>query len=524
MIDRILAAAAGADVPDLQNLIGGEWRSASDEAWIAVGDPGREPARVARVPDMSPGDVTEAWDAAAEGATVWAEVPPLARATILARAAARIRELGDPIARVLTREMGKTLAQSAGETSRSADFFDYYAGMAREPQGEMLADARPGVSAWTSEEPVGLVLAITPWNDPLATPARKLAPALIAGNAVVLKPATETPVSALVLAAILHEAGVPAGAINTVTGTVSRIGDALVGDRRIGAVTFTGSTEVGLSLQKRLAARNVRVETEMGGKNAAVVLPDADLPFAAKVIAEAAFNQTGQRCTATSRVIVHEAVRDRFVELLAEAAGCERIGPGLDSSTTMGPLVSEAHRTSVQAAVDAARAEGARVLYTNDAAAAIGPCFISPTIFEVSKSMQIWRREVFGPVLAILTVDSFDAAVDAANDSEYGLSAAVFTQDLAAAHRFIRRAQVGQVAVNLPTSGWDVHHPFGGWKNSGSPFKEHGKHGLRFYTRVKTVALGLGPAAPAEPPPASHDSTARDLMLDAQLVGEGAGR
>jgi aldehyde dehydrogenase (NAD+) len=340
---------------------------------------------------------------------------------------------------------------------------------------------------------------------------------------VVLKPALEAPVSALVLAAILHEAGVPAGAINTVTGKVSKISDALLGDRRIAAVTFTGSTAVGLSLRKRLAPRNVRVETEMGGKNAAVVLADADLPFAATVIAEAAFNQTGQRCTATSRVIVHESVRDRFVELLAEAAGSLRIGPGLDSSTTMGPLVSEAQRASVQAAVSAAQAEGARVLYADEAAAQIGPCFISPTIFEVSRSMEIWRREVFGPVLVVLTVDSFDAAVDAANDSEYGLSAAVFTQDLAAAYHFIGQAQVGQVAVNLPTSGWDVHHPFGGWKNSGSPFKEHGKHGLRFYTRVKTVALGLGHAAPREPSPARDDSMAGDLALCAQLVGEGMG-
>jgi acyl-CoA reductase-like NAD-dependent aldehyde dehydrogenase len=447
---------------------------------------------------------------------------PIARAKIMASAAARIRELRDPIARVVTREMGKTLAEATAETSRSADFFDYYAGLARESQGEILADVRADVSAWTVEEPVGLVLAITPWNDPLATPARKLAPALIAGNAVVLKPATETPISALILAAILHEAGVPAGALNTVTGRVSSIGETLLGDGRIGAVTFTGSTEVGLSLQERLATRNVRVETEMGGKNAAVVLPDADLPLAAKVVAEAAFNQAGQRCTAASRVIVHEAVRDRFVELLAEAADGLRVGPGLDSSTTMGPLISEGHRASVLAAVEAAEAEGARVLYADDAGSAIGPCFVSPTILEVSPSMAIWRSEIFGPVLAVHVVESFDTAVEAANDSDYGLSAAVFTRDIATAHRFIERVQVGQVAVNLPTSGWDVHQPFGGWKSSGSPFKEHGKHGLRFYTRVKTVALGLGSAAEAAS--GNGDSADRGQALEAKLVHEVAGR
>jgi alpha-ketoglutaric semialdehyde dehydrogenase len=522
MIDQILAAAAGADVPDLPNLIGGERRAASDRSWIRVADPARANAEVARVPAMSPGDVAGAWDAAAAGASIWRELPPISRGRILVRAAARIRELHDAIALVVTREMGKTLAEARSETSRCADFFDYYAGLAREPHGEMLADVRPGVTSWTLEEPVGLVLAITPWNDPLATPARKLAPALIAGNAVMLKPATETPLSALVLAAILDEAGVPPGTVNTVTGHIATIDDALLGDQRLGAVTFTGSTDAGLLLQQRLAARNIRIETEMGGKNAAVVLAEADLPLAAKIIAEAAFNQSGQRCTATSRVIVHEAVRDRLVDLLGDAAANLRVGPGLDSSTTMGPLVSAAHRASVQAAIDTAVAQGAQVRYSDETASSKGPCFVSPTILEVSSAMEIWRREVFGPVVALLVVDSFDAAVAAVNDSAYGLAASVFTQDLTAAHRFIRGAQVGQVAVNLPTSGWDVHQPFGGWKASGSPFKEHGKHGLRFYTRVKTVALGLGAEASTTRAPARGDGLARMSALDAEFVGQGS--
>jgi acyl-CoA reductase-like NAD-dependent aldehyde dehydrogenase len=524
MIDQILSAGTGDDVPDLPNLIGGEWRAASDESWITVVDPARAAAALARVPAMSPADVAAAWDAAPAGASTWAEMPPIARGTILARAAVRIRELSDAIAQVITQEMGKTLAEATSETNRCADFFEYYGGLAREPHGEMLADARPGVSTWTLEEPVGLVLAITPWNDPLATPARKLAPALIAGNAVVLKPAIEAPLSALALVAILDEAGLPAGTVNTVTGRISQIEDALLGDRRVGAVTFTGSTDVGLMLQQRLAAHNVRIETEMGGKNAAVVLADADLRLAARTIAEAAFNQSGQRCTATSRVIVHAAVRDRFVELLTDAAGDLRVGPGLERSTTMGPLVSAAHRASVLAAIDTAVAQGAEVIYADDAHSSKGPCFVSPTILGVSSAMEIWRREVFGPVVAVLVVDSFDAAVAAANDSAYGLAASVFTQDLAAAHRFIRRAQVGQVAVNLPTSGWDVHQPFGGWKNSGSPFKEHGKHGLRFYTRVKTVALGVGAEAAATTPPASGEGLRAASVLDAELLAQGSAR
>jgi acyl-CoA reductase-like NAD-dependent aldehyde dehydrogenase len=490
MIDQILMAGTGDDVPDLANLIGGEWRTASEQSSIPVVDPTRADRPVARVPAMSPGDVTRAWDAAADAAPAWSGSSPIARGRILSRATARIRELRDPIARVVTCEMGKTLAEAAAETNRCADFFEYYAQLAREPQGELLADERPGVSAWTIEEPVGLVLAITPWNDPLATPARKLAPALIAGNTVVLKPATQTPLSALILGAILNEAGLPAGVLNTVTGHSSTIEAPLLGDPRLAAVTFTGSTEVGLMLHRRLAARNVRLETEMGGKNAAVILADADLELAAKVVAEAAFNQSGQRCTATSRVIVHRAARDRFVALLIDAAARLRVGSGVDESTTMGPLASVTHGSSVRALVNAAVHDGATVLFADGRESPQGACFVSPTILEVSSAMAIWRQEVFGPVIAIVAVDSFDAAVDAANDSEYGLAASVFTQDLAAAHRFIRCAQAGQVSVNLPTSGWDVHQPFGGWKQSGSPFREHGKHGLRFYTRVKNGRTG----------------------------------
>lgn len=524
MIDHILMAGTGDDVPDLANLIGGEWRTASEQSWIPVADPAGDDVTVARIPAMSPGDVTQAWEAAANAAPAWAGLSPIARGRILSRAAARIRELRDPIARVVTREMGKTLAEATGETNRCADFFEYYAQLAREPQGELIADERPGVSAWTIDEPVGLVLAITPWNDPLATPARKLAPALIAGNTVVLKPATQTPLSALILAAILYEAGLPDGVLNTVTGRRSTIEDPLFGDPRLAAVTFTGSTEVGLMLHQRLAARNVRIETEMGGKNAAVILADADLQLAAKVVAEAAFNQSGQRCTATSRVIVHRAVRDRFVTLLIDAAAGLRVGSGRDASTTMGPLASPAQGASVRAMIDAAVHDGAKVLFADGQESSKGPCFVSPAILEVSSASEIWRQEVFGPVVAILAVDSFDAAVAAANDSEYGLAASVFTQDLGAAHRFIRRVQAGQVAVNLPTSGWDVHQPFGGWKQSGSPFKEHGKHGLRFYTRVKTVALDLGGETSAALPPAWADSVAAESGQGAPVAGGAVGR
>ncbi len=488
MLETLDAARTTGQAPEVPNLVGGKWRGSSVRSWIAVTDPASGEV-VARVPDMSPAEVRAVWDAAATGAACWSATPEIARGEVLGRAAATIRESRETIARLITREMGKTLAEAAGETDRAADFFDYYAGLARERTGEVLPDARGHVMTWTRDEPVGLVLAITPWNDPLLTPARKLAPALLAGNAVVLKPAPETPISSLLLAGALDGAGLPAGALNTVTGSVARIGDELLGDTRIGAVSFTGSTAVGLELHRLFANRNVRLETEMGGKNASVVLPDADLPRAAAVIAAAAFNQTGQRCTATSRVIVHSAVRDKFVALLVREAAALRQGAGLDASSTLGPLISDARAASVRAVLARASDAGAQLLYAADNGAAERAGFIGPVILEVTPELAIWREELFGPVIALLTVDSFEAALAATNDSDYGLAAAIFTSDLGYAHRFIAGAQVGQVAVNLPTSGWDVHHPFGGWKGSGSPFKEHGKHGLRFYTRVKTVAL-----------------------------------
>jgi acyl-CoA reductase-like NAD-dependent aldehyde dehydrogenase len=482
--------------PRLDALVGGRWRAGTGDRWIDVLDPADTRQVVAQVPAMSDADVDEAYRAAAEGARQWRRTNALQRAAVLARGAALLRERAAQIAADLVREMGKTLAEATIEAAKAADFFDFYASLARLPTGYSLADARAGTNVSVRYEPVGVVLAITPWNDPLLTPARKLAPALSAGNAVILKPATDTPLVALHLARALTDGGLPANVLATVIGRGRDVGDALLAGAPLAAVTFTGSTEVGLGIHRALAGRNVRVQTEMGGKNASVVLADADLDLAADTIAAAAFGQGGQRCTATSRVIVDRRVADALIDRLVARAARLRLGSGLEAETQLGPLVSAAQRDGVLAHVVRALDEGSELRSggsapTGDAYA--HGCYVEPTVLTaVERDMAIWTDEVFGPVIAVHEVDGLDEAIEATNDSAYGLSAAVFTDSLAAATRFMDEVETGQVAVNLPTSGWDVHHPFGGFRDSGSPFKEQGVEALRFYTRVKTCAVRTG--------------------------------
>jgi aldehyde dehydrogenase (NAD+) len=335
-----------------------------------------------------------------------------------------------------------------------------------------------------------VVLAITPWNDPLLTPARKVAPALIAGNSVVLKPASYTPVIAIELARVLHDAGLPPGVLNTVTGVGSRIARALVAHPALKAVSFTGSNDVGYSLKASLAERNVHLLAELGGKNAAIVLADADLEQSVASIAAAAFAQAGQRCTATSRVLVQRDVLDQVRDGLVRAAQRHVLGSGLDPGISMGPLVSPAQRESVKGFIERAIANGAVRATAPAEAPHDHGCFVTPTVLTgVDPSMEIWTEEVFGPVVALVAFDTLDEAIHLLNASKYALAAALYTSDLDAAHTFAARADVGQVAVNLPTSGWDVHMPFGGFKDSGTGHKEQGLAGLDFYRKTKTVAI-----------------------------------
>ncbi|MFJ3670054.1 aldehyde dehydrogenase family protein [Streptomyces sp. NPDC090106] len=475
-----------------ETLSGGEWVTTGD--WIDVHDPADVRTPLARIPALTAKDVTRAYDHAERAFTGWKRTSPFERARILTDAARLIRERAETIAADVTAENGKTRAEARGETLKAADFLEYYAGLARQGYGTLLHDARPHHRTHTRREPIGVILVISPWNDPLITPARKLAPLLAAGNTAVFKPATETPLAGLHFARALHDAGLPAGVLNVVTGRTAQIEEALLDDPRITGVTFTGSNAVGNRIRRRLADRNVRFQGELGGKNASVVLRDADLPAAAKAVAAASFGQAGQRCTATSRVVVERPVHDEFARLLVAEVEALTLGPGDDPATTLCPLSSPRQRDGVLAAVDTAIGEGATPLTggTPDSARPHG-CYVRATVLaDVTPEMAIWREEVFGPVLALRAVEDFRAAVDAVNDSDFGLAAAVFTRDLAHAHRFADDVECGQVAVNTTTTGWDVHHPFGGFHDSGTAYKEQGDEVLRFSTRVKTVAINLG--------------------------------
>jgi len=459
---------------------------------LEVRDPADVRSVVGEVPAMTADEVAAAYARAGAGFEAWRRTGVLDRAAVLSRCADLIRARADDGAVTLVRENGKTLAEARVEVTKTADFLDYYASFARQPQGEILADARPGTSTSVRVEPVGVVLAICPWNDPLITPARKLGPALIAGNAVLLKAASQTPLIAGWLAGLLAGAGLPDGVLQVITGRNSEISAALLAGPD--AVTFTGSNEVGSYLRRELAlsGRNVRLQCELGGKNVSVVLEDADLDMTAATVASAAFAQAGQRCTATSRLIVDGSVAPALTSRLREKVAGIVLGPGLDPATTMGPLSYAAHRDGVLGHIERARNEGASVIAGGGrptAAVLEHGCYVEPTLISVTPGQSLWRDEVFGPVLAITTAAGFDDAVRLANDSVYGLAAAVFTTSLTSANEFIDRAEAGQVAVNLPTAGWDVHHPFGGFRDSGSAFKEQGSPGLRFYTRIKTAAV-----------------------------------
>lgn len=479
----------------IEHLVAGSWTDGSASDWIDDVDPADARSPIGRVPMFDGPSLTDAVDAASQAFPAWRSTAMIERGKIMSAAAHQLRATSEQIATDITAENGKTLPEARVEVEKSADFLDYYAGLARHPVGQILDDVRRDVFVTTRREPVGVVVAITPWNDPLLTPARKLSPALISGNTTVVKPSLDTPLAMQYLARALHDNGLPAGVLNTVTGTDQQVGRHLLGDDRVAAVTFTGSTATGRLLAQQLAGQSVRFDAEMGGKNAAAVLRDADLDLAIRTITTAAFAQAGQRCTATSRVVVDRAVSDEFTGRLALAAHGLKVGPGSVLDVAVGPLVNQRQRDGVLAHLLDAGRSGATVVCGGSAPEGeelAHGFFVEPTVVaDVSPEMDIWTEEVFGPVVAVLVVDGFDEAIAAVNASRYGLSSAVFTNDLATAHRFVAQADTGQVSVNLPTSGWDVHHPFGGFKESGSSFKEQGIEGLNFYSRVKTAAIGL---------------------------------
>jgi betaine-aldehyde dehydrogenase len=469
-------------------FVGGAPRPAASGATHQVVDPatGAPWLEVALAGDDDVGAAV----AAARGAfDEWSRRPAHERAAVLARAAALARERHETLAACESRDVGKPIADARVEMASVAEVFDYYAGVVRAFGGETLPVPAGGFD-YTLRQPLGVVGLITPWNFPGLIATWKLAPALAAGNTVVLKPALLTPASALEIAALLHDAGVPPGAVNVLPGRGGAVGEAIVGHPDVRKIAFTGSTEVGIDIQQRAATTLKRVTLELGGKSPNVIFADADLAAAAGAAVTAVFGNAGQDCCARSRILIEAAAHDEFVAALVDAAEAFRVGDPADEHTQMGPLISADQRGTTLDYISSARDEGATVACGGQALDRPG-YFMRPAVLDGARpDMRAVREEIFGPVVAVLTFRDEAEAVAMANDTPYGLSASVWTRDLSRAHRVARDIEAGVVSVNSNSS---VHTgaPFGGWKQSGYG-RDLGTESLRAYTELKNVYIDIG--------------------------------
>ena len=443
---------------------------------------------VARTPDGGEAEVNAAVAAAKAAFPAWSEASPEVRSDILDRAGTLVMERREALGRLLSREEGKTLAEGIGETVRAGRILKYFAGEALRLHGQNLASVRPGVEIQTYRQAVGVYGLITPWNFPVAIPAWKAAPALAFGNTVVMKPAGLTPATAEALVAILHEAGLPKGVLNLVIGR-GRVGQAIVDHPDVDGLSFTGSQGVGAGVAAGAVKRQARVQLEMGGKNPLIVLDDCDLDRAVQIALDGSFFATGQRCTASSRLIVQDGIHDRFVAALAERVAALRVGDALDPETQMGPAVSEDQMETSYRYIEIARADGGRMVTGGGRLTLDKPgWYVQPTLIaDTSADMRINNEEVFGPVASTIRVRSYEEALAVANGVEFGLSAGIVTGSLKYARDFQRRARAGMVMVNLPTAGVDYHVPFGGSKSSSYGAREQGFAAAEFFTQTKTA-------------------------------------
>jgi len=472
----------------LTHFINGE-RVAADPGGESL-NPSNTNDRVARYPSAGEAEVDAAVDAARAALPGWAGATPEARADLLDRVASTIAARANELGELLSREEGKTLPEGKGEVMRAARIFRYFAGEAIRRHGRTLDSVRPGIDVETHREPVGVVGLITPWNFPIAIPAWKAAPALAFGNTVVLKPASPTPATAWALADIIHECGAPPGVFNFIIGE-GRIGGALVAHAGVDAVSFTGSQAVGGRVAEAAVKRQARVQLEMGGKNPLVILDDADLDRAVAIAIDGGFFSTGQRCTASSRVIVTERIHDRFVAAMAARAKALRVGDALDPATQVGPVVSESQLEQNLAYVRIATEEGGRLDAGGERLGLANPgYFMSPAVIaDTDPEMRINNEEVFGPVVSTVRVKDYEAALEVANRGQFGLSAGIVTNSLRHARHFRRHVRAGMVMVNLPTAGVDYHVPFGGARKSSYGAREQGFAAIDFYTQTRTVYI-----------------------------------
>ena len=489
MTAPLTATPKGADTQH-HNLIGGQWRAASGGASYEIRNPARPKESLGRFADSTPADVAAAIDAAASAAPAWAETPGPQRGAILFRFAQLLEDSKEELARIITLEQGKALGEAMGEVGRAAVEARFMAGEASRPSGHVFPSERPGFTCQTVTEPLGVVATICPWNFPVVTPVRKMAPALAYGNAVVFKPASLTPWSAVFVVKLLEQAGVPARVVNLVTGSGASVGEALIRDARVAGISFTGSTKVGTHINEVAASRLARVQLELGGKNPAVVVDCEDLDGAAREIVSAAFLCSGQRCTAISRVIVTEPQADALVERLLSYVERIKVGDGLEAGTTMGPMISLGQLQTVERYVREGVASGCTLLSggkTLTARPEEEGFYHAPTLFDrVPAESPLALEEIFGPVLPVVRVRDFEEAVAVANGTRYGLAASLFTSRTAYMHEFARRVDAGMIHVNHGTAS-QAHVPFGGVKDSGQGAYSIGHTAREFFTNVKAV-------------------------------------
>ncbi len=476
-----------------KNFIGGDWVESVSGRTYPVYNPARKTESVGEFQTSNAEDANIAVAAARAALSGWANTPAPGRASVLFRALEIMGRRADEIARTITTEEGKPIGDALGEVRRAMNIMEYAAGEGRRMFGYTTPSELPNTVAYTIKRPLGVVGVITPWNFPIAIPAWKIAPALICGNALVFKPASSTPLSAVKLVEVFEEAGLPAGVLNLVTGPGAQVGNALVEHTGVNGISFTGSTEIGTDLYANSAQRLKKVQAEMGGKNAVILLADADMDKALGGIVQGAFGSTGQRCTATSRVIVEEEVYDEFMESLIDRTSKLKIGDGINPEMDVAPLSSQSQYDKVLEYIGVGAEEGAHLAYGGRGLTGGDydqGYYVEPTVFtDVSPDMRIAREEIFGPVLTVFKAKDLEEAIQISNSVEFGLSSSVYTKDLTRAFEYINTVETGMVHVNAPTLGGEVHLPFGGLKSSGVGQREQGTEAFDFFTETITVYI-----------------------------------
>ena len=476
-----------------RNYIGGKWVESVTGRTYPVHNPAHTDQLVGEFQTSGADDTLHAVAAAKDGLKIWANTPAPARANIMYKALDIMGRRAEELAETITVEEGKPISDARAEVKRAMAIMEYAAGEGRRMFGYTTPSELPDTVAYTTRRPLGVVGIITPWNFPLAIPAWKIAPALICGNALVFKPASATPHSAVKLLEIFEEAGLPAGVLNLVTGPGGQVGNALVESPDVKGISFTGSTEIGTDLYSESAKRLKKVQAEMGGKNAVIVLSDADMDKAMNGIVQGAFGSTGQRCTATSRVIVEESVHDQFVTELIDRTSKLTVGDGIDPANDVAPLSSQNQKDKVLEFIGIGAEEGANLAFGGrdlmDGDLKEG-YYVEPTVFTgVTSDMRIAQEEIFGPVLTVFKAKDLKEAIDIANSVEFGLSSSVYTKDITRAYEYINTVETGMVHVNASTLGGEVHLPFGGLNSSGVGQREQGTAAVDFFSEVITVYI-----------------------------------